>query len=235
MTSLAANASRWLYADALTGEDTQINLQPFPFFIARNTLNKEKMPAFLEAFPHLKGAGYLPHEKEQCGVAINTLIEQFTDPEFANAIGRNLGIEELSQYPTYVSISRTLKKRHGRIHTDGKSKIATALLYLNPEWTLDGNGCLRFLRCIDDFEDTVAPEVRPSYGTLVAFKRADNSFHGHLPFEGQRLVIQVAWLVSAADKERKAKRGRLSHMLKRILGWFSGKQGPNGKDAATPM
>ncbi|GAB2883200.1 2OG-Fe(II) oxygenase [Microbulbifer echini] len=235
MTSPAVDTSRWLDTRAINNDDILINRQPFPFFVARNVLNKEMMPSFLEDFPHLKGAGYLPHEKDACGDSINTLIEQFITPEFADTIGDNLGIEKLSQYPTYVSISRTLKKRHGRIHTDGKSKIATALLYLNPEWTLDGKGCLRFLKRIDDFGDTVAPEVPPSYGTLAAFKRAENSFHGHLPFEGQRLVIQVAWLVSAADKERKAKRGKLSHKLKQLMGWLGGNQKEEKKDPATRM
>ncbi|WP_323843870.1 2OG-Fe(II) oxygenase [Microbulbifer magnicolonia] len=232
MTSLAADASHWLDTSALTSDDALIKSQPFPFFIARKILAEEPMPSLLEDFPQLKGAGYLPHEKTQCGESVNALIDQLVEPAFADAIGANLGIDQLSQYPTYVSISRSLKKRHGNIHTDGKSKVATALLYLNPEWTLDGNGCLRFLNRIDDYEDMVVPEIKPAYGTLVAFKRAENSFHGHLPFEGQRLVIQIAWLVSAADKERKARAGKLSHTLKRIQGWLGRKLGRTEDPAA---
>ncbi|WP_444894390.1 2OG-Fe(II) oxygenase [Microbulbifer sp. JMSA004] len=222
MNNLATHIGPWLDATTLIGQESQIHQQPFPFFVAKNLLAENLMASFVKDFPKLKGAGYLPYDKSSCGTTINELIEQFRAPEFADAIGNNLGIENLSQYPTYVSISRTLKKRHGRIHTDGQSKIATALLYLNPEWSLDGTGCLRFLKSGDNFEDTAAPEVKPSYGTLAAFKRADNSFHGHLPFEGKRLVIQVAWLVSDADKNRKAKRGKLTSKLKRLLGCFGG-------------
>ncbi|MCH9691626.1 MAG: 2OG-Fe(II) oxygenase [Gammaproteobacteria bacterium] len=224
MTNITANFSLWLNTSALNDENTLVNRQPFPFFVAKKVLSEPLMDTLLKDFPELKGAGYLPHEKAQCGDSINTLIDQLIASDFADAIGNNLGIETLSQYPTYVSISRSLKKRHGRIHTDGKSKIATALLYLNPDWTLDGSGCLRFLKRIDDYEDMVTDEIRPSYGTLTAFKRTENSFHGHLPFEGQRLVIQIAWLTSSADKDRKAKRGRLSHKLKQMLGWFGGKK-----------
>ncbi|WP_444930469.1 2OG-Fe(II) oxygenase [Microbulbifer sp. SSSA002] len=220
MTNLATPIAPWLDANTITGRESQIYQRPFPFFIAENLLAEELMASFIKDFPQLKGAGYLPYDRSSCGTTINELIEQFRAPAFADAIGNNLGIENLSQYPTYVSISRTLKKRHGRIHTDGQSKIATALLYLNPEWSLDGTGCLRFLNSGDNFEDTAAPEVRPTYGTLAAFKRADNSFHGHLPFEGKRLVIQVAWLVSDADKNRKAKRGKFASKLKRLLGGF---------------
>lgn len=233
MTSLASDASQWLDASALTHTDTLIKKQPFNFFVAQKVLSEAPMPALLEDFPQLKGSGYLPYEQEECGESINSLIENLLDAGFVDAIGDNLEIDKLSQYPTYISISRSLKKRHGNIHTDGKSKVATALLYLNPEWSLDGNGCLRFLNRIDDYEDMVVPEIKPAYGTLVAFKRAENSFHGHLPFQGQRLVIQIAWLVSAADKERKAKRGRLSHKLKQLQGWLGKKFG--GKDTAPSM
>lgn len=235
MTSLALDSSRWLDAAALTDEHSLIKSQPFPFFVAKNVLSQELMNTMLEEFPQLKGAGYLPHEKEQCGEAINALIERLQESAFADAVGDNLGIEKLSQYPTYVSISRSLKKRHGNIHTDGKSKVATMLLYLNPEWTLDGNGCLRFLKRIDDYEDMVVPEIKPAYGTLVAFKRTENSFHGHLPFEGQRLVIQIAWLVSAEDKERKAKRGKLAHKLKQLQGWLGKKFGGQTEGAMSQM
>ncbi|WP_319024730.1 2OG-Fe(II) oxygenase [Microbulbifer hainanensis] len=225
MTTLAADTSSWLKASALAHQDTLVRSEPFSFMVAKDMLPRDIMPSLLEDFPKLKGSGYLPYESEECGDSVNALIKRMIEPEFANAIGDNLGIENMSQYPTYVSISRTLKKRHGNIHTDGKSKIATALLYLNGDWASTSEGCLRFLNRIDDFEDTVVPEIQPIYGTLVAFKRADNSFHGHLPFEGERRVIQIAWLVSAEDKLRKAKRGRLSHKLKQLQGWLGGKFG----------
>ncbi|MCX2779644.1 2OG-Fe(II) oxygenase [Microbulbifer thermotolerans] len=221
MTTIATERSSWLQPTTLTNGNTLVRSAPFPFFVGRDVLSRDLLPKLLEDFPRLRGAGYLPYEKAHCGDAINKLIEQLVAPDFADTIGDNLGIDKLSQYPTYVSISRFLKKRHGNIHTDGKSKIATALLYLNPEWTVDGNGCLRFLNRIDDYDDMVVPEIKPTYGTLVAFKRTENSFHGHLPFEGERLVIQVAWLASEADKARKARDGRLSYKLKRIQGWLS--------------
>lgn len=232
MTTLAINASNWLQPAALDKVDTLVKSEPFSFLVASDMLPHDVMPALQDDFPKLKGAGYLPHETEQCGNTVNALIQRLQEPEFANAIGDKLGIANLAQYPTYVSISRRLKKRHGNIHTDGKSKIATALLYLNDDWTDTSSGCLRFLHRIDDFEDMVVPEVRPVFGTLVAFKRSDNSFHGHLPFEGERRVIQVAWLVSAADKARKTKRGRLAHKLKQLQNWLSDKLTGRRKPAA---
>ncbi|SDK28310.1 2OG-Fe(II) oxygenase family protein [Microbulbifer yueqingensis] len=232
MTTVVTEAGESLRPSALKHPDTLVRSEPFSFMVARNLLSADLMPSLAQDFPRLKAPGYLPYERDQCGDSVNALIDELVSPEFANSIGELLNIDNLAGYPTFVSISRSLKKRHGKIHTDGKSKIATALLYLNEDWAETGQGCLRFLNRIDDFEDTVVPEVKPVYGTLAAFKRADNSFHGHLPFQGERRVIQVAWLVSAEDKLRKAKRGRLSHKLKRLAGWIGTKLGGHGRPAA---
>src|SRR3546814_17697791 len=95
--------------------------------------------------------------------------------------------------------------------------------------------CFRFLARIDDVDALVAPEIRPMYRTLVAFRRADNSFHGHLPFEGERRVIQVAWLTSEEDKRRKPRRGRLSRLVKRLAGFLDLRYGTGrGRSAAHP-
>lgn len=153
------------------------------------------------------------------------LVEQLTTPAFADAVGRRLGIEDLGRYPTLVTVCRFLNRRHGTIHTDSKSKVATALLYLNESWPDTSEGCLRFLRSIDDIDAMVAPEIKPLYGEFVAFRRADNSFHGHLPHESERRVIQVAWLVSEEAKLRKTQRGRFSHMLKKLFGGLDQKVG----------
>lgn len=61
-------------------------------------------------------------------------------------------------------------------------------------------------------------EIQPLYGTLVAFRRSDHSWHGHLPYAGQRRVIQVAWLADADEVRRKTRRGRWSQWVKRIAG-----------------
>ena len=64
----------------------------------------------------------------------------------------------------------------------------------------------------------MAPELKPLYGNFAVFRRADNSFHGHLPYEGERRVIQVAWLTSEDEKLRKTRRGRLSRLFKKLFG-----------------
>ncbi len=152
-----------------------------------------------------------------------------TSPSFASAVGERLGIANLGQYPTLVTLCRLLNKRHGTIHTDSKSKIATALVYLNAQWPDSSDGCLRFLHRIDDIDSIVVPELAPLYGEIVVFKRCQNSFHGHLPYEGERKVIQVAWLTSEDEKLRKTKRGKFSRAFKRLFGRLDTKLGA-GRD-----
>ena len=202
---------------------------PFPLLIAEGVLDLAAERALINDFPGYRGAGFFPHADADCGPALNALVGELTAPAFANRIGDLLGIARLSQFPVLVTICRALNLRHGTIHTDSQSKIASALVYLNPDWVPTHAGCLRFLSSGNDIESMVAPEIKPLYGTLTAFRRTDNSFHGHLPYEGERRVIQIAWLVDAAAHDRKTRRGRFSRAVKWLAGRVDGWVG-RGRD-----
>lgn len=202
----------------LRGPDTLVRSEPFAFLVARDQLPAGAATSLVRDFPAYASAGFFPYEARDCGPAMNRLIDELTSPAFADAVGALLGIADLGAKPSLVTLCRLLNLRHGTIHTDSRSKVATALVYLNAEWPAISGGCLRFLRRIDDIDDLVIPEVRPLYGTLAAFRRADNSFHGHLPHEGERLVVQVAWLTSEEEKLRKTQRGKLSRLFKKLFG-----------------
>ncbi len=198
--------------------DTLVLQQPFPFMIAHGQLPDDARSELDRDFPRYSSAGFFPYDPRDCGPSVNALIADMTAPAFAGAIGARLGIHNLHQYPTLVTVCRLLNKRHGTIHTDSRSKIATALIYLNGQWPDTSDGCLRFLHKIDDIDSLVAPELIPLYGEFAVFKRCDNSFHGHLPYEGERRVIQVAWLTSEEAKLRKTKRGKFSRAFKKLFG-----------------
>jgi hypothetical protein len=207
--------------------DTTVQQQPFPFMVAHGQLPDEARGELDRDFPRYASAGFFPYDPRDCGPSVNVLIENMTNPAFAGAVGERLGIDNLGQYPTLVTLCRLLNKRHGTIHTDSKSKIATALIYLNPQWPDTSNGCLRFLHKIDDIDSIVAPELLPLYGEFAVFKRCSNSFHGHLPYEGERRVIQVAWLTSEEEKLRKTKRGKFSRIFKKLAGKLDTRHGAN--------
>jgi hypothetical protein len=215
--------------------DTDVRLEPFPFLIAHGQLPDDARAELERDFPRYTSAGFFPYDASDCGPSINALVRDLTAPAFAGAIGARLGIERLDSYPTLVTLCRRLNKRHGTIHTDSTSKVATALLYLNGQWPDTSAGCLRFLNRIDDIDDLVAPEMTPLYGEFAVFKRCDNSFHGHLPFEGERRVIQVAWLTSEEEKLRKTRRGKFSRSFKKLVGALDRKFGAGrDRNAAHP-
>lgn len=219
----------------LDRNDTLVRSAPFPFLVASGQLPESAQTRLREDFPKYASAGFFPYDAAECGSSINALVADLTNPAVATAVGARLGIDNLGQYPTLVTLCRSLNKRHGTIHTDSRSKVATALLYLNESWPDTSDGCLRFLRRIDNIDDLAAPEVRPLYGNFVVFKRADNSFHGHLPYEGERRVIQVAWLTSEDEKLRKTQRGKLSRLFKKLLGGLDRRFGAKrGRNAAHP-
>ena len=207
-----------LDARRLDRPDTIVASEPFRFLVAREQLDDAQRQALVADFPRYRSAGFFPYEASDCGPALRRLIDEIRSPAFAEALGRKLGIEGLGTRPSIVTLSDAVNRRHGTLHTDSRSKVVTALVYFNEDWPHGSAGCLRFLGNGDDIEAMVAPEILPLYGTLVAFARADNSWHGHLPFEGERRVLQVAWLTSEDELSRKQKRGTFSRWLKRLLG-----------------
>jgi hypothetical protein len=226
----SATASSTLFDPArLDSANTLVYETPFHFFAARNQLPDSAAAELDRDYPKYSSAGFFPHEEKDCGPSVNALIRQLTNPAVASAVGSLLGIDNLGQYPTIVALCCRMNKRHGTIHTDSRSKIATGLLYLNQSWPDTSDGCLRFLDRVDDIDAMIAPEIKPLYGNFVVFRRADNSFHGHLPYEGPRRVIQIAWLTNEEEKLRKTRRGKLSHAFKKLFGGIDKKLGA-GRD-----
>lgn len=217
----------------LLATDTIRVTTPFAFLIARRQLPESAREELARDFPRWRSAGYFPHRARECGPSINRLVEEISSPAFADALGERLGFPGLGSYPLLVTLCRSLNHRHGTIHTDSRSKIVTALLYLNDNWPVTSAGCLRFLGRADDIDALLAPEIQPIYGTLAAFRRTDNSFHGHLPWAGERRVIQAAWLTSEEEKRRKTHRATLSRLVKCISGGLDGHFGARrGRNAA---
>ena len=78
------------------------------------------------------------------------------------------------------------------------------------------DGAIRVLRSGTDFAD-YEKEVPPIEGNVFAFRRGDNSWHGHLPFKGERLVVQLTYLISAEAAGRKRRNAGVQGMLKRLF------------------
>ena len=187
--------------------------EPFEFVVVEEFVRSEALPAIIADFPEIRGAGSYPADHLKYGPAFDRLVNELSDPELACAIGAKFSIS-LDGRPTLLTMRGMGDTRDGYIHTDSATKIITLLLYLNPVWE-HREGRLRLLRSPDDLDD-YAREVVPVAGTMLAFKRSDRSFHGHLPYIGPRRVVQLNWVRDQAVVRRELGRHRWSARLKAI-------------------
>ena len=187
---------------------------PFPHVTADHLLPAEAQAAIAADFPDPKKTGFFPVEELTFGPAFAELIEDLRSPEFARIVGEKLN-RDLVDKPKIIVVRKWSATKDGRPHTDGADKVATALVYLNDDWNDADGGSLRMLEGADLDGPGTAP-IPAAYGSLVAFARADDSWHGHKPFAGERRVIQTTWLLDADAAARKDKRHKRTHFFKNL-------------------
>jgi SM-20-related protein len=195
---------------------TTLSAVPFKHLVVDNFITPSSSAAALRDFPKIDHAGLLPVEATRRGPVFNELLQELTGPEVAAAFSEKFGVE-LRGKPTMVTIRGRAQEKDGRIHTDSEAKLLTALLYFNEDWQAQG-GRLRLLRSATDLSDIIA-EVPPTLGTMVAFQRADNSFHGHEPYVGVRRYVMVNWMTGGIAAQRELLRHRLSAHAKKIFNY----------------
>jgi hypothetical protein len=199
---------------------TPLTRAPFEFLIVPGFVDGEAKKSLDADYPRIGQPGSFPVSECQCGPAFGALLEQLRGPGFQAVVSEKFGIG-LSTRPTMVTVRGRCQRKDGQIHTDTATKIITVLLYLNEGWEPEG-GRLRLLRSKDNLEDVVT-EVPPEWGTLLVFRRSDNSFHGHKPFEGDRRVVQLNWVTDQHVVDRELARHRRSARLKKfsLIRWVS--------------
>jgi SM-20-related protein len=185
---------------------------PFDYLIVPGFLRAEALRALNRDFPQIEGPSNFPPERLTYGPAFAALIEALRGRAFAARIEGKFEVD-LSDCVATIGIRKFCEATDGNIHTDHKSKLITVLLYFNEDWPHAG-GRLRMVRSASDLEDYAA-EVVPAGGTLLVFRRTDNSFHGHKPFVGERRMLQLSY-TRGGDTAR-----FISHLTKpvrRLLG-----------------
>jgi SM-20-related protein len=187
---------------------------PYRHFIGDGVLKPAAVDGLIADFPAIKQAGFYPVTDLSVTGAFQALMDDVNDPAFSTAVGTKLDMA-LADKPKLITIRRWSAASDGRIHTDSVSKIATTLIYLNERWNDDGAGRLRVLRGEKDFNDYTA-EISPVAGSMFGFRRSDTSWHGHLPFAGERKVVQVTWLIDDSKVAHKTRTAKFTRLLKRL-------------------
>jgi SM-20-related protein len=193
---------------------TPLVREPFQHLIVCGLIGPAALKAINADYPKISTAGSFPVDQVSFGPAFQTLLDELESDEFREAFEEKFGLD-LSGRPTVTTVRGRCDARDGKIHTDSTSKIITVLIYMNESWEQAG-GRLRLLRSADNLNDIII-EVPPVAGTLLAFKRGDNSWHGHEPFAGERRVIQFNWLTSEGNRQIAMLRHHTSAAFKRML------------------
>ena len=193
-----------------------LSREPYSFFLGSGVLKEDAIPDLKRDFPDITKPGYLTVNEVDLKGRFKALVDELEGEEFTEELSKKFG-KDLHPYPRLTTIRKLSQAKDGRIHTDGPSKVMTLLVYMNDEWDTGGSGRLRVLYDEKNFEPYAA-EVPPTMGTVFAFLRSDNSWHGHQPFTGERKVVQVAWVTSAEELDRKKNRNKWQQMFKGIFG-----------------
>ena len=193
---------------------TPLERDPFPHLVVPGFLPADAVHDVVSSFPGPDLPGVLPVPTARLRGAFGRLMEQLRAPAITAAFSDKFGVA-LDPATLMVTLRARTRPVDGQIHTDSETKIVTALSYLNEDWSNQG-GRLRLLRGPDDIEDMIA-EVPPDAGTLLAFRRTDNSWHGHKPFDGVRRSIMLNWMVDAATMRRELRRHALSAGVKSLF------------------
>jgi hypothetical protein len=200
--------------DAAAFAAAPLRRTPFDYLVVPGFVPAEAAFAAAASFPGPDLPGVLPAPARSPDTVFGRLLTALRSPRTTAAFAEKFGLP-LSADTLMVTLRARTRPVDGRIHTDSATKRITALLYLNGDWDAAG-GRLRLLRGPDDIEDMIA-EVPPLAGTLLAFRRTDNSWHGHKPFEGARRAVMLNWMVDAATARRELRRHALTAGLKRLF------------------
>ncbi|HEV3344148.1 MAG TPA: 2OG-Fe(II) oxygenase [Pirellulales bacterium] len=193
---------------------TPLVREPFEYLVLPGFVKLEACSAINASYPQIKRPGSFPLSELTYGPAFANLVAELNSDEMRRAFEEKFSID-LAGRPTMITARGCASARDGRIHTDTPSKIITVLIYMNSKWDAPG-GRLRLLRSAGNLDDMIL-EVPPDEGTLLCFRRANNSFHGHKPFVGTRRVLQFNWVTEQRFVDRELKRHRFSAWAKRIL------------------
>jgi SM-20-related protein len=200
---------------------TPLTREPFEFLIVPEFVKAEARAAIDKDYPDVARAGSFPLREVTYGPAFAKLVEEMRSEKFRKAFEAKFDVD-LTNRPDMITVRGRCSEKDGKIHTDSETKIITILVYMNSAWESSG-GQLRLLRSGTNLEDVIL-EVPPTEGTLLAFRRSNNSWHGHKPFSGSRRVIQFNWVTSEAVVRREQNRHRFSAWMKKLRGALAGEK-----------
>jgi hypothetical protein len=196
-------------------EQTKLESSPFEHVVVKDFIGNDAISEINRDYPEINDPKNFQIEDLSFGPGFEQFLTELQSDEVREAVGRKFGVD-LTGKPSQITVRRLCEAGDGKIHTDSRTKIISALVYFNEEWAHEG-GQLRLLRSESNLED-YAVEVPPKAGTLLVFRRCDHSYHGHKPFDGERRMVQIAWVEPKRVGNYKDKRSKIMWRIKRFFG-----------------
>ena len=196
-------------------EQTTLESSPFEHVVVKDFIGNDAISEINRDYPEIHDPKNFQIEDLSFGPGFEQFLTELQSDEVREAVGRKFGVD-LTGKPAQITVRRLCESGDGKIHTDSRTKIISALVYFNEEWPHEG-GQLRLLRSESNVED-YAVEVPPKAGTLLVFRRCEHSYHGHKPFDGERRMVQIAWVEPKRVGNYKDKRAKISWRIKRLFG-----------------
>jgi len=190
-----------------------LKTEPYEYVVVPNFVRSEALAAIGPEYPKIEQGGSFPLNSLTYGKTFERFCDELQGDELRAVFEQKFDMD-LTDRPTTLTVRGRCRMKDGKVHTDSRSKLVTVLVYLNENWDQAG-GRLRLLRS-DDIEDVIE-EAPPELGTMIAFINRENAWHGHLPFDGERRVLQLNWVVSDAAVKRSERRHGWSAWMKSLL------------------
>ncbi len=187
--------------------------EPYEYVIVPRFVQQTALTAIAPEYPKIEQGGSFPLHSLTYGETFERFCRELESAEVRTAFEQKFNMD-LTDRPTTLTVRGRCRMKDGKVHTDSRSKLVTVLVYLNDTWDA-GGGRLRLLRS-NNIEDVIV-EAPPELGTMIAFINRENAWHGHLPFDGQRRVLQLNWVVSDAAAKRSERRHGWSAWIKSLV------------------
>ena len=187
---------------------------PFEHIILPNFILPQARADIARDFPAIDRPGSIPPASLKYGPAFAALLRALQGKTLRELVAEKFNLD-LTERQTLLTVRGQCRARDGQIHTDSRSKLITALLYMNEGWQQAG-GRLRLLHGPDNIED-YAVEVPPDAWTLLLFRCTESAWHGHTAYEGVRRTIQLNWVRNARTVWSEHWRHRISLQMKRFF------------------
>lgn len=191
-----------------------VEREPYEHLVVRRCIAPSALAAINRDYPRLPGPGAHPLDKVALDGAVAHFWALLGTAAFRDLIAEKFGLS-LADTAVMGTIRSECEAADGAIHTDSKTKIITILFYFNEQWPHPG-GRLRLLRNGTDLGNFAA-EVEPSEGTMLAFRRSESSWHGHLPHTGERRMLQMHFVDAKRIARNEQKRQSIAWRLKKFF------------------